>query len=127
MCRRRCLSSLRLLDLSYNGSIGADGWCALLAAGGLDSLEDLDVSLRPSTSASGSPWLPELLGALPRLPALSRLALQRWTVGSRDREQLSHRLRKRSVRLEWDPPDEEAALTFTATNQESPEETGPEE
>lgn len=119
VCRRGCLSSLRVLDLSYNGSVGDEGWSALLAAGGLGSLEDVDLSLRPLTSASCSAWLPALLGALPRLPVLTRLALQRWTISSQDRRQLSHSLRKRSVMLEWDPPNRDAAV---ATNQESPEE-----
>ncbi|XP_036935980.1 leucine-rich repeat-containing protein 31 [Acanthopagrus latus] len=124
VCRRGCLSSLRVLDLSYNGSVGDEGWSSLLAAGGLGSLEDLDLSLRPLTSASCSVWLPTLLCALPRLPALTRLALQRWTIGSQDRQQLSHGLRKRSVMLEWDPPNRDTAV---ATNQESPEESRPEE
>ncbi|XP_059183057.1 leucine-rich repeat-containing protein 31 [Centropristis striata] len=122
VCRRGSLSSLRLLDLSYNGSVGADGWSALLAAGGLGSLQELDLSLRPSTSAPCSAWLPALLGALPRLPALTRLALRRWTLGSRDRKQLNHSLRKRSVLLEWDAPKKDAASSLKATNQESPEE-----
>ena len=113
-----------MLDLSYNGSVGDEGWSSLLAAGGLGSLEDLDLSLRPLTSASCSVWLPTLLCALPRLPALTRLALQRWTIGSQDRQQLSHGLRKRSVMLEWDPPNRDTAV---ATNQESPEESRPEE
>uniref|UniRef100_A0A669CS65 Leucine rich repeat containing 31 n=1 Tax=Oreochromis niloticus TaxID=8128 RepID=A0A669CS65_ORENI len=51
VCRRGCLSSLRALDLSYNSLVGDDGWCSLFAAGGLGSLEDVDVSLRPLTSA----------------------------------------------------------------------------
>ncbi|XP_051249374.1 leucine-rich repeat-containing protein 31 [Dicentrarchus labrax] len=119
VCRRGWLSSLRVLDLSYNGSVGDAGWSALFAAGGLGSLEDVDLSLRPLTSAPCSAWLPALVCALPQLPALARLAAQRWTVGSQDREQLSHRLRKRSVLLEWDT---DAASSFRATNQESPEE-----
>lgn len=127
MCRRGCLSSLRVLDLSYNGPVGDDGWSALFAAEGLGCLEDLDLSLRPLTSAPCSAWLPALLRSLPRLPALTRLAVQRWTIGSRDRQQLSHCLRKRSVLLEWDPPDKDAASSFKATNQESPEEGRPEE
>ncbi|XP_078136952.1 leucine-rich repeat-containing protein 31 isoform X2 [Sander vitreus] len=128
VCRRGCLSSLRLLDLSYNGSVGDDGWTALLAAGGLGSLEEADLSLRPSSCAPCSAWLPALLGALPRLPALTRLALQRWTVGSWDRKQLDHCLRKRSVLLEWDPPNTDGAVSsFKATNQESPEESRSEE
>uniref|UniRef100_A0A3Q0RJH2 Leucine rich repeat containing 31 n=1 Tax=Amphilophus citrinellus TaxID=61819 RepID=A0A3Q0RJH2_AMPCI len=117
VCRRGCLSSLRALDLSYNSSVGDDGWCALFAAGGLGSLEDVDVSLRPSASAPCSAWLPALLRALPQTPALARLAMQRWTAGSQERQQLSYCLRKRSVLLEWDP----------VSNQESPEESQPEE
>ncbi|XP_056289687.1 leucine-rich repeat-containing protein 31 isoform X2 [Pseudoliparis swirei] len=101
-CSRGSLSSLRSLDVSYNGGVEAGGWAALLAAGGLSSLRDVDLSLRPSTSAPCSAWLPALLGAVPRLPALTRLALQRWTAGSRDRQRLDGVLKKRSVRLEWD-------------------------
>ncbi|KAG8009657.1 Leucine-rich repeat-containing protein 31 [Nibea albiflora] len=122
VCRRGCLSSLRVLDLSYNGSVGDEGWSGLFAAGGLSSLADVDLSLSPSTSAPCSAWLPPLLSALPQLPALTRLAVQRWTVGSQDRKKLSHCLRKRSVLLEWDPPQKDAALLFKATNQDSPEE-----
>lgn len=122
VCTRGCLSSLRVLDLSYNGSVGDDGWSALLAAGGLGSLEDVDLSLRPSTSASCSAWLPALLCALPRLPSLSRLALQRWTMGSQDQQQLSHSLRKRNVLLEWDPDSKDTTSSCETTNQESPEE-----
>uniref|UniRef100_A0A3Q1EC23 Leucine rich repeat containing 31 n=1 Tax=Acanthochromis polyacanthus TaxID=80966 RepID=A0A3Q1EC23_9TELE len=100
--RRGFLSSLRVLDLSYNGSVGDEGWSALFSAGGLGSLEDVDVSLRPSSSARCSAWLPSLLRALPRSAALARLALQRWTVGLEERRQLEFILRKRSVLLEWD-------------------------
>uniref|UniRef100_A0A3P8S1I4 Leucine rich repeat containing 31 n=1 Tax=Amphiprion percula TaxID=161767 RepID=A0A3P8S1I4_AMPPE len=102
--RRGFLSSLRVLDLSYNGSVGDEGWLALFSAGGLGSLEDVDVSLRPSSSARCSAWLPSLLRALPRWAALARLALQRWTVGSEDRRLLDFILRKRSVLLEPAPP-----------------------
>ncbi|KAK2886722.1 leucine-rich repeat-containing protein 31 isoform X2 [Channa argus] len=115
VCRRGCLSSLRLLDLSYNGSVGDEGWAALFAAGGLGSLEEVDLSLRPSSSASCSAWMPELLCALPRLPALTRLSAQRWTISSQDRQQLNHCLRKRSVLVDWD-------LDTTLKHQESPEE-----
>ncbi|KAK2859870.1 hypothetical protein Q5P01_004490 [Channa striata] len=115
VCRRGCLSSLRLLDLSYNGSVGDEGWAALFAAGGLGSLEEVDLSLRPSSSASCSAWMPALLCALPRLSALTRLSAQRWTIGSQDRQQLNHCLRKRSVLVEWDPDT-------SRKHQESPEE-----
>lgn len=125
-CRRGGLSSLLVLDLSFNGSVGDNGWSALFAAGGLGSLEDLDLSLRPLTSASCSAWLPSLLRALPRLSVLTRLAAQRWTMSSQDRQQLSNIVRKRSILLEFDPPTEEASL-FKATYQESPEAAVPEE
>ncbi|XP_034561685.1 leucine-rich repeat-containing protein 31 isoform X2 [Notolabrus celidotus] len=126
-CRRGCLSSLRVLDLSYNGSAGDEGWSALFAAGGLGSLEEMDLSLRPLTSAPCSAWLPTLLCAVPRLPALTRLALQRWTMSSQERQQLSHSLRKRSVLLEWDPASGDVMSSFKGTNQESPEGSQPEE
>ncbi|XP_062235169.1 leucine-rich repeat-containing protein 31 isoform X3 [Platichthys flesus] len=122
VCRRGCMSSLLVLDLSYNGSVGSAGWSALFEAGGLGSLEDVDLSLRPSTSASCSAWLPALLCALPRLPALTRLAMQRWTMSSRERQQLSHSARKRNVLLELDPDSRDTASSGQTTNQESPEE-----
>uniref|UniRef100_H2LBW5 Leucine rich repeat containing 31 n=1 Tax=Oryzias latipes TaxID=8090 RepID=H2LBW5_ORYLA len=90
VCRRGSLSSLRVLDLSYNDSVADDGWSAVFAAGGLASLEDLDLSLRPSASASCSAWLPALIHALPQMPALTRLALQRWTATSQERRRLIH-------------------------------------
>lgn len=110
--RRGCLSSLRVLDLSYNGSVGGDGWAALFAAGGLGSVEDVDLSLRPSTSASCSAWLPALLCALTQLTALTRLAAQRWNISSKDREQLNYSLRKRSVLLEWDPDTKDVPSSY---------------
>ncbi|KAK7878192.1 hypothetical protein WMY93_031189 [Mugilogobius chulae] len=101
-CRDGFLSSLKVLDLSYNGSVGSKGWSSLLTSGGLDSLEELDLSLRPFTSASCSDWLPALLRALPRLTALRRLGLQRWTIGEKEKLQLDHSLKKRTVFLEMD-------------------------
>lgn len=121
-CGRGRLSSLRALDLSYNGSAGDDGWSALFAAGGLASLEDLDLSLRPSTSAPCSAWLPALLRALPRLPALTRLAARRWTAGPRGRRQLDRCLSERNVLLEWDPDFADAASSRKTADGESPEE-----
>ncbi|XP_035597762.1 leucine-rich repeat-containing protein 31 [Oncorhynchus keta] len=111
VCKRGVLSSLRVLDLSYNGGVGEEGWCGLLGEGGLGSLEELDLSLRPLTSkpslltSNPSPltWLPTLLSAFPHLPALTRLSLQRWTLTAQEREQVNHALRKRKVLLELDP------------------------
>lgn len=105
VCRRGRLSSLRVLDLSYNGSVEDSGWAALFTAGGLGSLEEADVSLRPLTSAPCSAWLPALLGALPRMPALARLAMRRWGVGEQEARQLRFSMKTRNVRLEWDPED----------------------
>ena len=84
--------------------MGPDGWAGLFGAGGLGSLEDVDLSLRPLTSASSEAWLPSLLSALPHLPALVRLGMQRWTLTNQGRDQLNHALRKRAVLLEWDTP-----------------------
>ncbi|XP_020778444.2 leucine-rich repeat-containing protein 31 isoform X2 [Boleophthalmus pectinirostris] len=102
VCHGGFLSSLRVLDLSYNGSVGSNGWSSLFTSGGLGSLEELDLSLRPITSAPCSDWLPALLRALPRLTALKRLGLQRWTIGGQEKLQLDHSLRKRNVLLEMD-------------------------
>uniref|UniRef100_A0A667ZWE3 Leucine rich repeat containing 31 n=1 Tax=Myripristis murdjan TaxID=586833 RepID=A0A667ZWE3_9TELE len=101
VCKRGCLSSLRVLDLSYNGQVGDDGWAALFGAGGLGSVEDIDLSLRPLTSAPCAAWLPRLLCALPGWPALARLAMQRWTPSPQAREQLSHSLTKRNAALHF--------------------------
>ncbi|KAM9331820.1 leucine-rich repeat-containing protein 31 [Pholidichthys leucotaenia] len=114
--RRGFLSSLRVLDMSYNGSVGDDGWSTLFSAGGLVSLEDLDLSLRPSASASCSSWLPSLLGALPRMSALSRLVMRRWAAGPQERRQLSFCVRRRSVLLDWDSEDKNSS--FEVANQE---------
>ncbi|XP_076743639.1 leucine-rich repeat-containing protein 31 [Maylandia zebra] len=127
VCRRGCLSSLRALDLSYNSLVGDNGWCSLFAAGGLGSLEDVDVSLRPSTSAPCSAWLPALLRALPQMPALARLAMQRWTADCQEREQLRYCLKKRSVLLERDPDLQDTSSACKGNSQESLEESQPEE
>ncbi|KAM6900098.1 leucine-rich repeat-containing protein 31 [Xenentodon cancila] len=125
VCRRGCLSSLRVLDLSYNGSVGGDGWSSLFSAGGLGSLEDLDLSLRPFSSASCSAWLPALLRALPQMLALARLAMQRWSVGSQERLQLSYSVKSRSIQLEWDLDLIDSA--FKTASQERSEESQSEE
>lgn len=101
-CGRGLLSSLRLLDLSYNGAVGAEGWSSLFTSGGPASLEELDLSLRPLSSSSCSDWLPALFRALPRLTALRRLGLQRWTSDAKEKLQLDHSLKKRNVLLEME-------------------------
>lgn len=108
-CKRGSLSSLRVLDLSYNSGVGPEGWAGLFGAGGLGSLEDVDLSLRPLTSASSAAWLPTLLNALPRLTALARLGMLRWTLTTQGKDQLDHALKKRSVLLEWDAPTSPAS------------------
>lgn len=120
ICRRGSVSSLRVLDLSYNSSVGDAGWAALFAAGGLGSLEEADVSLRPMTSAPCSAWLPALFGSLPRMPALARLAMQRWKVGSQEGRQLQYSVKNRNIQLEWDPE-------FTDGKTSGQEESQPEE
>lgn len=122
-CRGGFLSCLRLLDLSYNGSVGADGWSGLLASGslgGLGSLEELDLSLRPLASAPCSDWLPALFHALPRLTALKRLGLQRWTTEDKEKLQLDHSLKKRNVLLEMEA--EERKETTKEDKEMPPEE-----
>ncbi|CAL8313148.1 unnamed protein product [Merluccius merluccius] len=128
-CKRGLLSSLRVLDLSYNGpaaAAGGDAWASLFSAGGLGSLEDMDLSLRPATTATSSAaWLPALLAALPRLPALTHLAMLRWTPGggATQEQQLSHSLGKRDVRVERDPPTRAGGKPRPPANQDRPEET----
>lgn len=102
-CQRGVLSRLKLLDLSYNGSVGDGGWTSLFGkANGLKGLEEMDVSLRPAASLSASPWLPTLLEALSQLPCLSRLSLQHWALSSGEREKLEKILSKKNVILECD-------------------------
>ncbi|KAI7792617.1 putative leucine-rich repeat-containing protein 31, partial [Triplophysa rosa] len=102
-CQRGVLSQLKLLDLSYNGSVGDGGWTSLFGkASGLKGLEELDVSLRPVASLSASPWIPSLLEALSQLPCLTRLSLQHWAVSSAEREKLEKNLSKKNVVLECD-------------------------
>uniref|UniRef100_A0A3P8WCW1 Leucine rich repeat containing 31 n=1 Tax=Cynoglossus semilaevis TaxID=244447 RepID=A0A3P8WCW1_CYNSE len=121
-CRHGRLSSLRLCDVSYNASVGDDGWCALFEAGGLGSLEELDLSLRPSSSASCSSWLPALLRALPGLTALSRLSAQRWRISSQERQKLKQCLKKRKVLLEFDTEVKDGVSSHQTTNPEKTEE-----
>uniref|UniRef100_A0A8C7XQL5 Leucine-rich repeat-containing protein 31 n=1 Tax=Oryzias sinensis TaxID=183150 RepID=A0A8C7XQL5_9TELE len=120
VCRRGSLSSLRVLDLSYNDSVADDGWSAVFAAGGLASLEDLDLSLRPSASASCSTWLPALIHALPQMPALTRLALQRWTATSQERQRLSHGTKTRALLVDWDSNATDSM--FQSSGHDTPEE-----
>ncbi|XP_066540441.1 leucine-rich repeat-containing protein 31 isoform X2 [Hoplias malabaricus] len=102
-CKLGCLSKLKILDLAYNGSVGDGGWVSLFGeAERLKELQELDISLRPSSSLSASPWLPALLDALPQLPSLRRLALQRWALGPTERETLEKILSKKKVILECD-------------------------
>ncbi|XP_062841598.1 leucine-rich repeat-containing protein 31 [Trichomycterus rosablanca] len=102
-CKRGALLHLKHLDLSYNGRVGDGGWVSLFGeAGGLKELQELDVSLRPHASLSASPWLPAMMEAVPRLLSLRRLALQRWALGSKEREKLEKSLSKRNVVLECD-------------------------
>ncbi|XP_030625304.1 leucine-rich repeat-containing protein 31 [Chanos chanos] len=101
--KRGALSQLKRLDLSYNGSVGDGGWVSLFGeAGSLKGLEELDVSLRPSTSSPVSSWLPALLEALPKLTSLRHVSLKRWAFSSRETEKLEKTLQKRNVVAEYD-------------------------
>uniref|UniRef100_A0A8C6WN51 Leucine rich repeat containing 31 n=1 Tax=Neogobius melanostomus TaxID=47308 RepID=A0A8C6WN51_9GOBI len=117
-CHGGFLSSLRILDLSYNSPVGANGWSGLLTSGsqgGLGSLEELDLSLRPVASAPCSEWLPALFRALPRLTALKRLGLQRWTIEAKEKLQLDHCLKKRNVLLEMDAEERKESVNEDKT------------
>ncbi|XP_062377689.1 leucine-rich repeat-containing protein 31 [Sardina pilchardus] len=97
------LSQVKLLDLSYNGTVGDAGWTALFGeAGGLKALEELDVSRRPASHAAASPWLACLLEALPKLPALTHLALQHWVLQQEERDKLENVTTKRKLTVECD-------------------------
>ncbi|XP_046689366.1 leucine-rich repeat-containing protein 31 isoform X1 [Silurus meridionalis] len=102
-CKRGVLSNLKLLDVSYNGHVGDAGWASLFReAGGLKQLQELDISLRPGACLSASAWVWALMDALPRLESLQHLSVQRWTLGSEERQKLEKSLKKRNVVLESD-------------------------
>ncbi|CAL8294911.1 unnamed protein product [Lota lota] len=123
VCKQGYLSSLRVLDLSYNGqAAGGEAWASLFTAGGLGSLEDMDLSLRPTTSAFSATWLPSLLSSLPHLPALTHLAMLRWSLGVQAQDQLHHSLRKRDVHVEWDPPTGAGGKPRPPADKDRPEE-----
>ncbi|KAL2085267.1 hypothetical protein ACEWY4_018587 [Coilia grayii] len=101
--KRGALSELKQLDVSYNGDVGDAGWAALFGeAGGLKALEQLDVSVRPSASAPVSPWIGDLLEALPKLPSLTHMALQHWVLRQDERDKLDNITDKKSFVLECD-------------------------
>ncbi|CAL8402034.1 unnamed protein product [Gadus morhua 'NCC'] len=132
VCGRGLLSSLRVLDLSYNGqaAAGAEAWAPLFTAGGLGglgSLEVMDLSLRPAASASSAAWLPSLLSSLPRLPSLTHLAMLRWGLGEQAQGRLRHSLRKRALHVEWDPPTGAGGQAPPPGDQDGPEEVLSEE
>ena len=132
VCGRGLLSSLRVLDLSYNGqaAAGAEAWAPLFTAGGLGglgSLEVMDLSLRPAASASSAAWLPSLLSSLPRLPSLTHLAMLRWGLGEQAQGRLRHSLRKRALHVEWDPPTGAGGQAPPPGDQDGPEEALSEE
>ncbi|XP_042566156.1 leucine-rich repeat-containing protein 31 isoform X2 [Clupea harengus] len=96
--KRGVLSQVKRLDLSYNGGVGDSGWVALFGegAGGLRALEELDVSLRPSSSPPpASPWLPALLEAVATLPSLAHVALQHWVLRQDERDKLENIMSKK--------------------------------
>ncbi|NXX41397.1 LRC31 protein, partial [Tricholaema leucomelas] len=97
------LGRLRELDVSYNNNIADEGWllfCQGLAA--FKELSVLDVSLRPSACRDCGTWFSELLAALPQLPALAELGLQRWLLSESQRKQLEsfNQDNKRNIRFD---------------------------
>lgn len=102
-CKRGALSKLKLLDVSYNGRVGDAGWASLFReAGGLKQLQELDISLRPDACLSASAWMSAMIDVLPQLSSLRRVSMQRWTLGSEERQKLEKSLKKRNVMLESD-------------------------
>lgn len=100
-CKRGALSNLKCLDVSYNGRVGDAGWVSLFReAGGLKQLQELDISLRSNACASA--WTSAMMDALPQLPSLRRVSMQRWTLGSEERQKLEQSLKRRNVVLESD-------------------------
>ncbi|XP_066565046.1 leucine-rich repeat-containing protein 31 isoform X2 [Amia ocellicauda] len=98
------LASLRLLDLTYNDTVGDQGWALFFQeVGGLQGLGELDISLRPSSRRDPSPWLDSLLSALHHLPALTDFAMQRWLLSLQDTERLDafNKESKRNVRFDY--------------------------
>ncbi|NXG49313.1 LRC31 protein, partial [Psilopogon haemacephalus] len=97
------LGRLQELDVSYNNNISNEGWllfCQGLAA--FKELSELDVSLRPSSCRDCRTWFSELLAALPQLPALAELGIQRWLLSESQRKQLEsfNQDNKRNVRFD---------------------------
>ncbi|XP_053467948.1 leucine-rich repeat-containing protein 31 isoform X2 [Ictalurus furcatus] len=105
-CKRGALSNLKLLDVSYNSRVGDAGWVSFFReAGGLKQLQELDISLRPDACLSASAWVSATMEALPQLPLLRRVSMQRWILSSEERQNLEKILKKRNVLLEWDEVD----------------------
>lgn len=105
-CKRGALSNLKLLDVSYNSRVGDAGWVSFFReAGGLKQLQELDISLRPDACLSASAWVSATMEALPQLPLLRRVSMQRWILRSEERLNLENILKKRNVLLEWDEVD----------------------
>ncbi|NXF94393.1 LRC31 protein, partial [Eubucco bourcierii] len=97
------LGRLRELDVSYNNNISDEGWllfCQGLAA--FKELAELDVSLRPSSCRDCGTWFSGLLAALPQLPALAELGMQRWLLSESQRKQLEsfNQDNKRNIRFD---------------------------
>nr|XP_015216824.1 PREDICTED: leucine-rich repeat-containing protein 31 [Lepisosteus oculatus]XP_015216825.1 PREDICTED: leucine-rich repeat-containing protein 31 [Lepisosteus oculatus]XP_015216826.1 PREDICTED: leucine-rich repeat-containing protein 31 [Lepisosteus oculatus] len=87
--RSGALVHLKHLDLTYNDTVGDQGWAHFFQrAEGLRELVELDLSLRPSARRDASPWLGSLLSCLPRLAALADLGMHRWVLTAQQRASL---------------------------------------
>ncbi|NXH40183.1 LRC31 protein, partial [Dicaeum eximium] len=97
------LARLQKLDLSYNNNICDEGWAVFCQGlGAFKELLELDVSLRPSSCRDCRPWFRELLAALPQLPALAELGMQRWALSESQRKQMDgfNQDNKRNIRFD---------------------------
>lgn len=66
----------------------------------MKQLQELDISLRPDTCLSASAWMSALMDALPQLPSLQRVSMQRWILSSGERQKLEKSLKRRNIVLE---------------------------
>ncbi|NXY91291.1 LRC31 protein, partial [Alcedo cyanopectus] len=97
------LARLRDLDLSYNNNISEEGWVAFFRGlSAFQELSELDVSLRPSSCCDCGTWFSELLVALPKLPALAELGMQRWVLSESQQKLLEtfNQDSKRNIRFD---------------------------
>uniref|UniRef100_H3B7M1 Leucine rich repeat containing 31 n=1 Tax=Latimeria chalumnae TaxID=7897 RepID=H3B7M1_LATCH len=98
------LSKLQTLDLTYNGTIGDEGWTMFFKGlKGLKELSELDISLRPSTCQDCGLWFSDLLLCLTQLSGLTELGMERWILTSSQKERLEcfNKENKRSIQFQY--------------------------